>query len=108
VGAALTTPFARAATAGEMVEALVAAGFDLLALSPRGEADLGDIKPGARTAVLFGAEGPGLPAEVLSRCRTARIPMAGDFDSLNVATSSGIVLHHLAVAAGMRPPGAIS
>jgi tRNA G18 (ribose-2'-O)-methylase SpoU len=108
VGAALTTPFARAASAGEMVETLVAAGFDLVALSPRGEADLGDIKRGARTAVLFGAEGPGLPAEVLSRCRTARIPMAGDFDSLNVATSSGIVLHHLAMAGGMRRPGAIS
>jgi tRNA G18 (ribose-2'-O)-methylase SpoU len=98
VGAALTTPFARA-TAAEMVETLVAAGFDLVALSPRGEVDLGDITRGARIALLFGAEGPGLPDEVLSRCRTARIPMAGDFDSLNVATSSGIVLHHLAVTA---------
>jgi tRNA G18 (ribose-2'-O)-methylase SpoU len=99
VGAALTTPFARAATAMEMVEALAAAGFDLVALSPQGRADLTDIGRGARTAVLFGAEGPGLPDEVLSRCRTARIPMAGDFDSLNVATSSGIVLHHMVAAA---------
>jgi tRNA G18 (ribose-2'-O)-methylase SpoU len=99
VGAALTTPFACAATATDMVETLTAAGFDLLALSPQGEADLADIKPSARTAVLFGAEGPGLPRDLLSRCRAARIPMAGGFDSLNVATSSGIVLHHLAVTA---------
>jgi tRNA G18 (ribose-2'-O)-methylase SpoU len=98
VGAALTTPFARAATATEMVENLAAAGFELVALSPQGQADLADIAPAGRTAALFGAEGPGLPREVLSRCRTARIPMAGDFDSLNVATSSGIVLNHLAAA----------
>lgn len=98
VGAALTTPFARAGSAQAMVEALAAAGFDLVALSPQGRADLADIAPAERTAVLFGAEGPGLPDGVLARCRTARIPMAGGFDSLNVATSSGIVLHHLVAA----------
>ena len=96
VGAALTMPFARAGSAEAMAETLAAAGFELVALSPQGEADLADIKPARRTAVLFGAEGPGLPPDLLARCRTARIPMAGGFDSLNVATSSGIVLHHLA------------
>jgi tRNA G18 (ribose-2'-O)-methylase SpoU len=108
VGAALTTPFARAGVAIEMVEALAAAGFDLVALSPQGVVDLADIRPAARTAVLFGAEGPGLPDEMLARCRTARISMAGDFDSLNVATTSGIVLHHLAAARPTGASGAIS
>jgi tRNA G18 (ribose-2'-O)-methylase SpoU len=46
-------------------------------------------------AAIFGAEGPGLPPEVLSRTRTVRIAMAPGMDSLNVATASGIVLHHL-------------
>jgi len=50
------------------------------------------------TAVLFGAEGPGLSDDVLARCRTVRLAMADGFDSLNVATTSGIVLHHLATA----------
>jgi tRNA G18 (ribose-2'-O)-methylase SpoU len=45
--------------------------------------------------VLFGAEGPGLSASVLARTQTVRLTMAGGFDSLNVATTSGIVLHHL-------------
>jgi tRNA G18 (ribose-2'-O)-methylase SpoU len=45
--------------------------------------------------VLLGAEGPGLPAEILARAVSLRIPMAAGFDSLNVATASGIVLHHL-------------
>jgi tRNA G18 (ribose-2'-O)-methylase SpoU len=48
--------------------------------------------------VLFGAEGPGLPEAVMARARTVRIDMAGAFDSLNVATTSGIVLHQLAAA----------
>ena len=98
VGAALTLPFARAGGAGELVARLEAQEFSVVALSPRGETDLADLKPLARTAVLFGAEGPGLPPAVLARTRTARIEMAGGFDSLNVATTSGIVLHQLVTA----------
>ncbi len=45
--------------------------------------------------MLLGAEGPGLPPEVIAAARGVRVPMAAGFDSLNVATTSGIVLHHL-------------
>ena len=48
--------------------------------------------------MLLGAEGPGLAADILARADTIAIPMAGTLDSLNVATTSGIVLHHLAAA----------
>ncbi len=95
VGAALTLPSARAGSAHAMLDRLEAAGFEACALSPAGDTVLGDLSLGPRAAVLFGAEGPGLPADVLARVRTVRIPMAGGFDSLNVATTSGIVLHHL-------------
>jgi tRNA G18 (ribose-2'-O)-methylase SpoU len=98
VGAALTTPFARATDALDLVRRLEAADFSVVALSPNGEVDLAGLVPTARTAAMFGAEGPGLPPQVLARTRTARIAMAGGFDSLNVATASGIVLHHLAAA----------
>jgi tRNA G18 (ribose-2'-O)-methylase SpoU len=41
----------------------------------------------------------------MDRAETVRIEMAGGFDSLNVATTSGIVLHHLvATACGARRP----
>lgn len=96
VGAALTTPFATAGRAADMASLLGEAGFELVALTPAGAEALGGLVPRARTAALFGAEGPGLPAEILARARTVRIAMAGGFDSLNVATTSGIVLHHLA------------
>src|SRR5262249_2972462 len=98
VGAALTTPFAFGGAAEAMVARLAAAGFELIALSPAGAVDLAGLAAPARVAVLFGAEGPGLPAQVLAQATAVRVAMAGGFDSLNVATSSGIVLHHLAAA----------
>jgi hypothetical protein len=52
-------------------------------------------RPAARTAVLLGAEGPGLPTDLIGRTNSLRIAMSNGFDSLNVATTSGIVLHHL-------------
>lgn len=96
VGAALTTPFARLPRGADLTAALADAGLEVVALSPAGETELSDLVPPRRAAAVFGAEGPGLPAEVLARTRTVRIAMAGGFDSLNVATTSGIVLHHLA------------
>jgi tRNA G18 (ribose-2'-O)-methylase SpoU len=42
-----------------------------------------------------GAEGPGLPADVLAGIRSVRIDMRAGFDSLNVATSAAIALHGL-------------
>lgn len=96
VGACLTTPSARLGGAEEMVARLTKAGFEVVALSPDGRETLAHFDPGPRTAVLFGAEGPGLPPAILAHARTLRIPMSGGFDSLNLATTSGIVLHHIA------------
>ncbi len=100
VGAALQTPFARLDPAADAVALLRDAGFRTLALSPTGETRLSGVRAGSRTAVLLGAEGPGLSPDVLARTETVSIPMAGGFDSLNVATAAGIVLHQLRF-----PPG---
>jgi tRNA G18 (ribose-2'-O)-methylase SpoU len=98
VGAGLVVPFGRGGTAESLVEELGAAGFDIVALSPSGAEPLRSFRRSPRTALLLGAEGAGLPREILRRLNTARIPMAPGFDSLNVATASGIALHHLASA----------
>ena len=66
-----------------------------VALSPAGEIPLGRLPVPPRAALLAGAEGPGLPDAVLARCTRVSIPMAAGFDSLNVAVSVGIALHHL-------------
>ena len=96
VGATLSVPFARLGPDDDAVELLRAHGFTPLALSPAGGARLATLGRPARAAVLLGAEGPGLPDDILARADTIAIPMAGAFNSLNVATTSGIVLHHLA------------
>jgi tRNA G18 (ribose-2'-O)-methylase SpoU len=96
VGATLTVPFARLEQGCDAVDLLTRHGFEALALSPAGAIPLAELRRPDRAAVLLGTEGPGLPAAILAR--TLRIPMAAGFDSLNVATSSGIVLHHLGFA----------
>ncbi len=96
VGAALTLSFARVAKAEAALDLLSARGFQTLALTPAGKDALGDVRRGPRVAAVFGAEGPGLRQAVIDRAVSVRIAMAGGMDSLNVATASGIVLHHLA------------
>ena len=65
------------------------------ALSPSGKTPLDELKPAQRSVFLFGAEGPGLRPELMAACETVRIDMHGGFDSLNVATTSGIVLYQM-------------
>jgi tRNA G18 (ribose-2'-O)-methylase SpoU len=96
VGAALTVPFARFSPEEDPVAAFEAAGFQTLALTPSGRERLSSLDPPPRAAVLLGAEGPGLPPELLARARTVRIPMSPGWDSLNVAAAGAIALHHLA------------
>jgi tRNA G18 (ribose-2'-O)-methylase SpoU len=97
VGGALLVPFARLEAGADPVALLVRHHFTPVALSPQGAAALAEVGRPERLAILLGAEGPGLPSELLARVRTVRIPMKGRFDSLNVATTSGIVLNHFLV-----------
>jgi tRNA G18 (ribose-2'-O)-methylase SpoU len=98
IGATLSVPTAGLAPGEDVVALLERHGFQGLALSPAADEVLARLDPPDRTAVLLGAEGPGLSQAVMARVRTVGIPMAGGFDSLNVATTSGIVLHHLRFA----------
>ncbi|HEX4096694.1 MAG TPA: RNA methyltransferase, partial [Caulobacteraceae bacterium] len=95
VGGALQVPYARTAPGEDLPALLASQGFEPLALTPAGDTPLAQVRPAGRTAVLLGAEGPGLPPEVIAAAKAVSIPMAAGFDSLNVATTSGIVLHHL-------------
>lgn len=94
VGASLMVPFARFSDPAELAAGLRAAGITPFALATDGAQDLAEITPPARAAVFLGAEGPGLPDEILALTETVRIPIAPGFDSLNVATTAGIALHH--------------
>ena len=96
VGAVLRTPMATGLEPMAMLDALERAAFEAVAMTPSATETLERIRPGRRTAIVLGADGPGLPEGVIARCRAAAIRMAGGFDSLNVATAGAIALHHFA------------
>jgi tRNA G18 (ribose-2'-O)-methylase SpoU len=98
MGHALALPWARTGPWPAALADLRAAGFSLVALTPRGEEVLDEVapRPGGRLAVLLGAEGAGLgPGALAAADRRVRIPMAAGVDSLNVATAAAIAFHHL-------------
>jgi len=98
VGGTLMVPFAQLARHEDAVDLLDRHGFSPVALSPAGDCLLKDWQPAPRTAFFLGAEGPGLSADIMQRTQSIQIAMSGGFDSLNVATTSGIVLHHIAAS----------
>lgn len=96
VGAVLKVPFAVVVDAGATVDLLMTTGFGLVGLSPSGTTDIRDARRPERLALFLGAEGPGLPPDLLKRLDTIRISMAPGFDSLNVSAAAAIALHHFA------------
>ena len=103
-GAALTTPFARISPDDDLIALLTGQGFTPLALTPKGATQLAELARPKRAAVILGAEGPGLPQGLMDRATPVAIPMANNFDSLNVAVTAGIVLHHLSSAPQRKDP----
>ena len=99
VGHVLTVPFTRLEPWPDSLDLLRAAGFSVVALTPRPDAEpITELAPGPgdRVALLLGAEGPGLRDEVMARAdRRARIPMSAGADSLNVASAAAIAFHRL-------------
>ncbi len=78
------------------LDGLRAAGLTVAALTPAPTAVplAAAGLAGRRTALLLGAEGPGLTPEALAAADVAvRIPMASGVDSLNVATAAAIAFH---------------
>lgn len=96
-GHVLRVPFARATVWPAALGDLRALGFEVLALTPAGDADdLRLVERRHRQVLLVGAEGPGLSAAALAAAgRRVRVAMASGVDSLNVATAAAIALHHL-------------
>ncbi len=99
MGHVLRVPFATLPRWPGGLSAVRDAGYRILALTPAPEAlPLPLVEPAAdaRVALLVGAEGPGLsPAALTAADTRVRIPMAGDVDSLNVATAAAIACYHL-------------
>ena len=94
MGEVLAVPYAYLDAWPTGIDAVRAAGFRVLALTPAEDAvDLAQIAlaPDDRVAVLLGAEGPGLSDEAFaSSDLRVRIPMSAGVDSLNVAAAAAV------------------
>jgi tRNA G18 (ribose-2'-O)-methylase SpoU len=97
MGHVLRVPFAGLPGAWPgSLDALRAAGLTVAALTPAaGAVPLATAGlDGRRTALLLGAEGPGLSDDALAAADLrVRIPMAPGVDSLNVATAAAVAFH---------------
>lgn len=103
VGSVLTVPYGREGSSEALLGRLAEAGYAIWALSPGGQAEIGEIAPERRMALVMGTEGEGLPTAILERFHTARIAQMPGLDSLNVGTASGIALYAMAKAMGRLP-----
>lgn len=97
MGQVFAIPHARLDAFPNGLDVLHDHGFTTVALTPAGERELRDIEPTEKVAIVLGAEGPGLmPSTLNAATMRARITMARDVDSLNVANAGAIAFHHFA------------
>ncbi|EKS43549.1 RNA methyltransferase [Bartonella bacilliformis INS] len=96
VGATLRIPYTQGNDIESIIKTLSDANFHLYALSPSAPRYLKEAKTMKHTALILGTEGDSLPTHVLQKSEILRIPMAYGFDSLNIATASGLALAHFA------------
>jgi len=100
VAASLTVPYAAAEPWPQMLRDLHHAGWATVGMTPSADAaSVRETVAGIASqpvALVLGHEGDGLTREALDACRhRARIPMAADVDSVNVATAAAIALYEL-------------
>jgi TrmH family RNA methyltransferase len=106
-GSLFHLPVATGPSAAELVEALHAAGLQVLAADGAGERDLDDLEDAgvlaAPTAWVFGNEAWGLPEATRALCDdVVRVPIHGRAESLNLATAAAVCLYASARAQRRR------
>lgn len=100
VGCIETVPICLEVNIAQSLRTLQMFGYTVVGLAGETETTVADaLSGGGRYALVMGAEGPGLRELVAKNCDVlARIPMqsgpiAGEAESLNVATAAGIALY---------------
>ncbi len=95
-GTSLWLPFHQGDDAHQLISKAAAAGFAIWTLTPHADASaLSMCEVPDHLVLVLGAEGPGLPAQLISSGKPIRIPMQAGFDSVNVATAAAIALAHV-------------
>jgi TrmH family RNA methyltransferase len=102
MGSVFAVPVAHAPGADEFFGWAETAGLRVLATSGGAGTEHWQASYQPPLAVLFGAEGAGLPDSLLRRAAgRIRIPMTGTAESLNLAAAAAVILYEI-----RRPPPA--
>lgn len=95
-GAIEHVPVAYETNLSRTIEELQENGFFVYGLDERGEQEIGQIKPGGKTVLVLGAEGPGMRRLVTEKCDAlVRLPMHGPMPSINVSNAAAVALYAL-------------
>lgn len=78
------------------IEELQENGYMVFGLDERGEVNIGELDVPPRSALVLGAEGPGLRRLVAEKCdQLVRLPTGGPIASLNVSNAGAVALYAL-------------
>ena len=96
-GALEVVPLVRVTNLARALGDLQQAGFWCVGLDESGARTLNEVDLAGRTAVVLGAEGPGLRRLTRERCdEIARLPTRGPIGSLNVSNAAAVALYEVA------------
>ena len=94
MGSLFRVPFLKNQDLPDCLQKLRSRGYQIWATAIRGQPSFWEVYFSRPTAVLFGQEGAGLPADLLKAADGLfTIPMASRVDSLNVAMAAGLVIY---------------
>lgn len=95
MGTAFVLPHARTSRLLDEIAAM--SDRTIYALTPdRDAADIRDVRPSGRRAIVIGSERSGLSDSVLAITEPVRIPMSAGVDSLNAAAATAVACYALA------------
>jgi len=93
-GALNLVPICRSNNVLALLKSLQQSGLCLVACTEKTNATLYEIPYAQPTVIIMGSEDTGIAKEILDICNhKAKIPMVGKIGSLNVSTSTGIILY---------------
>lgn len=96
-GALEIVPWVRVVNLARALESAAEAGYWRIGLAGEAETTLADALPAAPIALVLGAEGEGMRANIAAHCDAlARLPISSAMESLNVSNAAAIALYAVA------------
>lgn len=100
-GALESVPWVRVVNLARALEDAARAGYWRIGLAGEAEAVLAEAMPAGPVALVLGAEGPGMRANISGHCDAlARLPITDRIESLNVSNAAAIALYAIASRSG--------